>query len=68
VALVGDHKSRAARILKHTKIRVHKIANTQNNNIKQAILSNDSNSKLLIGIGNIKGRGYQIINEFDKAS
>lgn len=68
VALIGDHKARASRILKHTNIKVHKIANSQNKNIKQAILDKEIKSKLIVGIGNIKGLGYQIINEFDKAS
>jgi poly-gamma-glutamate synthase PgsB/CapB len=70
VILTGDHKMRAHRLLKASKYHIDttKIQGNSSIQIKKTILENAKNSQLIIGVGNVKGLGYQIINEFSKAS
>ena len=70
VILIGDHKLRAHRLLKAAKQNINTkiIRSTSKHSLNNMILENAANSKLIVGIGNIKGHGYQIINEFSKAS
>ncbi len=70
VILIGDHKLRAHRLLNASKQKINTkiIRSSINQSLDKLILENAENSKLIIGVGNIKGHGYQIINEFPKAS
>lgn len=70
VFLAGDHTMRANRLLSRSgkSIKIKKIRNHPQTRIKDIILENAGNSSLIVGIGNIKGLGYQIINEFSEAS
>lgn len=70
VILVGDHKIRANRLLSklNKPIQIIDIQNNSQAHIKDIILENSVNSSLIVGIGNIKGLGYQIINQFSEAS
>jgi len=70
VILMGDHKIRANRLLskENKKIKIKNIQNNSQSRIKDIILENAVNSSLIVGIGNIKGLGYQIIHQFSEAS
>lgn len=70
VFLAGDHTMRANRLLSRSdkRIKIKKIHSSSNIRIKDEILENAANSSLIVGIGNIKGLGYRIINEFSEAS
>jgi len=70
VILTGDHKMRANRMLSKSnkEIKIKTIQSIDQSRIKEIILENTVNSSLIVGIGNIKGLGYQIINEFSEAS
>ncbi len=70
VLLIGDHKLMAHRLLKtsNQNIKTKLIQSTSKQPLNKMILENAENSRLIIGIGNMKGFGYQIINEFSKAS
>lgn len=70
VILTGDHKMRANRLLSRseTKFKIKNIPNRHQSSIKDLILESTINSSLIVGVGNIKGLGYQIINEFSEAS
>ncbi|MBU1011756.1 MAG: poly-gamma-glutamate synthase PgsB [Bacteroidetes bacterium] len=70
VILTGDHKMMANRLLSksETKFKIKNIPNNYQSSIKDLILESIVNSSLIVGVGNIKGLGYQIINEFAEAS
>ncbi|MEN8122304.1 MAG: poly-gamma-glutamate synthase PgsB [Bacteroidota bacterium] len=70
VILTGDHKIRANRLLSSMKInpKVKSLRFNSSTSIKKTIMENVGVSRLIVGVGNIKGLGYQIINEFSKAS
>ena len=70
VFLAGDHTMRANRLLSGSdkRIKIIKIHTRSHARIKDIILENAVNSGLIVGIGNIKGLGYRIINEFSEAS
>ncbi|MDO9257478.1 MAG: poly-gamma-glutamate synthase PgsB [Bacteroidales bacterium] len=70
VFLAGDHTMRAYRLLSRSdkRIKIKKIHTRSHMRIKDIILENAADSGLIVGIGNIKGLGYRIINEFSEAS
>ena len=70
VILTGDHKIRANRKLAamNLNIQIKRMRINSRTRIKDTIMENAGNAGLIVGIGNVKGLGYRIINEFSKAS
>ncbi|MFC2116919.1 hypothetical protein ACFLTU_10615, partial [Bacteroidota bacterium] len=70
VFITGDHREMAYRKLKCLipEVEIRKIRSKQVKGILDTINSEFADTKLIIGIGNIKGEGYKVINEFNKAS
>ncbi len=70
VILTGNHRMRASRLLaaSNNNIKIKSIKINSQVHIKNIILENTGNATLIVGTGNIKGLGYQIINEFSEAS
>jgi len=70
VILIGDHKKRANRKLTamNLNIQIKSLRINSRTRIKETIMKNAGDAGLIVGIGNIKGLGYKIVNEFSKAS
>lgn len=70
VILTGDHKIRANRKLAamNLNIQIKRMRINSHTRIKETIIEIAGNAGLIVGIGNAKGLGYKIINEFSKAS
>lgn len=70
VILTGDHKIRANRILTKStnNIKIKQIKNNSRNQIKDCIIEFAGNASLIVGLGNMSGQGFKIINEFSKTS
>lgn len=70
VFLTGDHQMMAKRKLSNSPnhFRIKNIRNDSQSSIKEAILESTTDSNLIVGVGNMKGLGYKIINEFLEAS
>ena len=66
VIITGNQKKMANRLLTDMKLNIE-IENLKINSktdIKKSILAKAKNTKLIVGIGNIKGLGYRILESF----
>lgn len=70
VILTGDHKIRANRLLTKStnNITIKQLKFNSQHNITDYIIEYASNTSLIVGLGNIGGQGFKIINEFSKIS
>lgn len=70
VYITGDHRERAYRKLKclEPDAVIRKLNSKSIKGIADAIEKNFSPVELVIGIGNIKGDGYRVIEEFSRVS
>ena len=70
VIITGDHKEWAYRKLKRLSpgVKIRKLKSNQINRIINTIDKEFPGTELIIGIGNIMGEGYKVLNEFKSAS
>jgi len=70
VYITGDQRERAYRLLRglSPEVEIRKLRSKEIRGILNTIENEFRDLKLIMGIGNIKGDGYRIINEFSMVS
>jgi poly-gamma-glutamate synthase PgsB/CapB len=68
VFLTGNHRTKAKQLLRKSNIKIKQLNNRSGIYSRRILSEIDNTIVLIAGIGNIKGAGYVIINEFSKAS